>query len=78
MQVTEQEHSRHLEKLKLEGHSVIDRASIHRDDHDFQSVVYTIGESGEKVCNVVAYCDPPVLNPDSGDYRIYAIGAKTI
>lgn len=67
----------HLDNLKELGHKVHDIESIHHDERDFKSVIYTTNEDGQRVRNTVAYCDPPFSQHSKGHYEIYELGEVT-
>ncbi len=72
-----QTYKNHLDKLKALGHTVCDIESIHHDERDFQSVIYTTNADGQRVCNTVAYCDPPFSQYSESHYEIYELGEVT-
>lgn len=74
MKTDSQTYRNHLSTLRSLGHQIYNRESIHHDERDFTSVIYTFNDAGQRVCNTVAYCDPPFSQHSECHYEIYNLG----
>ncbi|MBY7902368.1 hypothetical protein KW459_15780 [Vibrio fluvialis] len=74
MQVDANTYQKHLDSLKAQGHEIKTIGSIHHDERDFDSVIYTTNAAGQRVRNTVAYCDPAFSQHSEGTYQIYNLG----